>query len=109
MGRFLKLTVMVLIVAACGVTGKSFAPAYDNVMYNRFDGNFTGVQLDSICTADTLDRNLANWTVVPFRDGETNGDIYLYMYIKSLGERECIYRLRIMGDDKYRITKRITE
>ena len=75
-------------------------------MYNEFESNFTRLQFDSICIADTISNNLEEWHKLYSIDGDTNEKCIIYMYIKSLGNNECIYRL-IDKQDNYKITKRI--
>lgn len=77
-------------------------------MYNAFEDYFTVIQFDSICTADRISNNLNNWHKLYAKDGETKQPTTIYMYIKSLGRTECVYRLVKHSDKKYKITKRIT-
>lgn len=76
-------------------------------MYNTFESNFTIAQFDSICIADKISKNLNKWHKLSGRDGETNQVYTIYMYIKSLGQSECIYRLVKNNEESYKITKRI--
>lgn len=75
-------------------------------MYNLFEANFTKVQFDSICIADTISNNLEEWHKLYGIDGDTEEKYIIYMYIKSLDNNECIYRL-IDNNGIYKITKRI--
>ena len=77
-------------------------------MINSFDGYYTSYQLDSICVADTLEP-LNQWYMIPLRDDETKQNVSQYLYIKSLGQYESIYRVQIINDSTYKITKRITK
>lgn len=79
------------------------------IMFNVFEGYYSKCQLDSICIADTLDMDLNNWIVVPLKDYETKKNVSQYVYIKSLGKHETIYRVYKIDDNSYKITKRITE
>lgn len=76
-------------------------------MYNVYEKEFTKEQFDSICKADLLINNLSKWHQLSMRDGETNQIVVEYMFIKSLGSYECIYRLVKTNDNIYKITKRI--
>ena len=79
------------------------------IMLNVFEGYYNKCQFDSICVADTLDMDLNNWLIVPLRDYETKKNVSQYIYIKSLGKHESIYRVYKIDDNTYKITKRITE
>lgn len=78
-------------------------------MVNEYEGYYTQCQLDSICVADTLELNLDNWIVIGLRDDDTKENVTQYLFIKSLGEKENIYRVQKIDDDTYKITKRITK
>lgn len=103
------LLVFILSIFACNPTRRLFTTEYDNQMVNAFEDYYTEYQLDSICNADSISRDFSNWIYLPLRDDESQEDVSQYMYIKSLGEYECIYRLQIMSDGTYKITKRITK
>ena len=77
-------------------------------MYNAFEGYFTVMQFDSICTADKIFKDLNKWHKLFGKDAETKQPTVIYMYIKSLGKTECIYRLIEANNSQYKITKRIT-
>lgn len=83
-------------------------PVYGMSMKNSFEREYTIIQFDSICKADRISNNLSKWHQFASRDGETNEVFVEYMYIKSLGQEEIIYRLLKVNDKKYKITKRIT-
>lgn len=107
---FVALTVL-LMIGSC--SPKVTIPIYEEIPYgvvmeNAFEGYWTKVQFDSICNADAIEKDLNKWHVVPLRDGETKSNISQYMYIKSLGQNEIIYRLQKISDDNFKITKRIT-
>ena len=76
-------------------------------MYNEFERDFTLAQFDSICKADNISKNLDKWHKLQATDGETHYTITEYLYIKSLGNNECIYRLVKKPNNIYKITKRI--
>lgn len=95
---------------SCGTVKRSFLTnEYDNHMYNLFEGYFTEYQLDSICRVDMIERDISKWYVIPLYDYETKENVSQYMYIMSLGEYECIYRVQPLDDGRYKITKRVTE
>lgn len=79
------------------------------IMQNAFEGYYTKVQFDSICRADTLKNDLGAWYLVPMKDDETKENVSQYLYIKSLGQNEIIYRVHMINPNKYKITKRITK
>lgn len=89
-------------------THKEIVNSTDNTfMYNAFEKEFTYVQFDSICIADTIDKDLKNWYSLSSLDGETNTPFTEYLYIKSLGNNECTYRLYVTDNNTYKILKRI--
>ena len=77
------------------------------IMMNTFEREFTKVQFDSICKADNLSNNLSDWHIFISKDPETGLSFREYMYIKSLGKDEAIYRVIQTGPITYKITKRI--
>lgn len=111
--KFLKYMFLtfILIFMACSSTKTPITPMveYDNHMFNSFEGYYTQCQLDSICVADTLEYDLNKWIFIPLRDTETKENVSQYMFIKSLGEHESIYRVQKIDKDLYKITKRITQ
>jgi len=89
-------------------SNKSIIDSTDNnFMYNAFEKEFTYMQFDSICIADTIDNDLKNWYSLSLLDGETDTPFTEYFYIKSVGNDECTYRLYITDDNTYKISKRI--
>ena len=44
-----------------------------------------------------------------YSNTETKENVSQYMFIKSLGEHESIYRVQKIDKDLYKITKRITQ
>ena len=81
---------------------------YGTSMSNAFEGYYSKAQFDSICYADTILPDLGMWHQLPLIDYETGENVSQYLYIKSLGKNECIYRVHIITNDLYKITKRIT-
>lgn len=108
----LLFVIISLILCACSSI-KSFAPetefVFGSTMMNAFENYYTIEQFDSICKADTINRDLSKWTKLSLKDGETNKDVSLYLYIKSLGKYETVYRVQIINNSTYKITKRITK
>lgn len=103
------LVFLVLMVCACTTTKLPYTQEYDNIMLNEYEGYYTPYQLDSICVADTLEPNLNNWHIIGLRDDETKENVSQYLYIKTLGEKESIYRVQKIDDNTYKITKRVTK
>lgn len=83
--------------------------SYGYSMYNAFEREFTVLQFDSICKADKLINDLSKWHTLSVQDAETKEGFNEYLYIKSLGNNECIYRLVKVNNNVYKITKRITK
>lgn len=82
--------------------------SYGYSMYNAFEREFTVLQFDSICKADKLINDLSKWHNLSVQDEDTKESFVEYLYIKSLGNNECIYRLVKVNNNVYKITKRIT-
>lgn len=101
----------IFFIISCGNQTKNTCvyTQYDLDMFNQYEDYYTKSQLDSICVADTLDNDLNNWLLIPLKDGESYEKVSLYMYIKTLGEHESIYRVQKINDNLYKITKRIAE
>jgi len=76
-------------------------------MYTAFEQDFTKVQFDSICNADRISNNLKKWHMLSSIDGESGQIFNEYMYIKYQNNVEYIYRLMMIDDNTYNISKRI--
>lgn len=100
---------MFLFICACTSLNTSFTTEYNNTMRNEYEGYYTQYQLDSICGVDNIENDLSKWIIIGLRDDESKENVSQYIYIKSLGENECIYRVQKMENGLYKITKRITE
>ena len=100
--------VLCAIFFACNTTQTSTV-GYDNLMFNLYEDYYTKYQFDSICSVDGLDNNLESWIMVTLKDDDTKENVSQYMFIKSLGEKESIYRVQKINDNLYKITKRVTE
>ena len=68
---------------------------------NWMRGNYSVVQLDSMCVSDTLP-NLSKWEKLYLKDEETKDNITIYIYSKS----NAIYKVEKISDDSVKITKR---
>jgi len=77
------------------------------MMMNTFEREFTKVQFDSICKADKISNDFSKWHMFISKDAETGQPFKEYMYIKSIGKDEAIYRVIQTGPITYKITKRI--
>lgn len=75
-------------------------------MKKTIESDFSPAQFDSICIADTLPSNLSDWKSNPFRDFETNENETEYLFIKSLGNNEKMYRVEKKADGTIKLTKR---
>lgn len=63
-------------------------------------------QVDSMCVADALPRDLNEWLRKSYNDYETSQYVVRYMYIKELNNnRELIYIVTERGDI-YAVSKR---
>ena len=63
-------------------------------------------QIDSMCVADALPRDLNEWLSKSFNDYETNEYVVRHMYIKELNNnREMIYLITERGE-MYVVSKR---
>lgn len=78
------------------------------VMKNEFEKDLTKSQFDSICNVEGLPSDLSLWMNNSMRDYETKEAMYRCIYIKRLDSLEVIYILDL-DNEKYNITKRITE
>lgn len=77
-------------------------------MMNAYEGYYSAYQFDSICKVDDINSNLNDWQKLSIQDYENGVDASQYFYIKSLGKNEIIYRVFMVNDSVYKITKRIT-
>lgn len=98
-----------LFVLGCTTISTPFTTEYNNQMFNSFSGYYNTQQFDSICITDSIEHDINHWIILYLKDDETKENISQYLYIKSLGKSEQIYRLQIINDSTYKITKRITK
>lgn len=109
MKRFLIILIS-LFITGCSIYKTNNEISYgssNKTMSNSFKNYYNIEQFDSICKADTLNTNISNWEVIKLKDYDTNENIYQYFYIKSIDNYEIIYRVHIINDSIYKITKRI--
>jgi hypothetical protein len=78
-----------------------------NAMMIAYNQKVSMSQFDSICVADTLPRNLAQWTFLEFKEYELTKRVSLFMYLKRNGKKESMYRVEETMDDSVKIMKRI--
>lgn len=78
---------------------------YDVMISRTMDIN--AYQLDSICVADTLERNIDEWISNSFIDYTTENIITKKMYIKQNSKKQqTIYVLTLIDDNNYNIVIR---
>ena len=78
-----------------------------DIMINTMKGKYSYAQFDSMCVADTLPRELDEWKFLGLVDYETKGRHSLFLYMKSNGRNEIVYKVEEMMNDSVKITKRI--
>lgn len=108
--NFLLWLLVIASISGCGLLGKQKPKApetYGASMRILYDKDFTRIQFDSICVADTIPADLRLWRNNSIVDYETNARITEYMYIKHLGMNEELFRLMMVNDSTYNIYKRV--
>ena len=70
-------------------------------MINQMKGNYSNIQLDSMCVVDTLP-NISNWEKLYLKEYETEDNITIYVYSKS----NTIYKVEKINNDSVKIIKR---
>ena len=70
-------------------------------MINQMKGNYSNIQLDSMCVVDTLP-NINNWEKLYLKEYETKDNITIYVYSKS----NTIYKVEKINNDSVKIIKR---
>lgn len=63
-------------------------------------------QLDSLCGADGLSRNLNDWIVTTYIDYETRDTVYRYTFIKKISKKEELTYILTPRDTLYKVIKR---
>ena len=106
--------IFIQIIAFACSTSKELVKPEDSemtfgVMMNAFEDYYTLSQFDSICIADNLNPNLQDWGKLKLTDYETKEKFIQYLFIKSLGNNEQIYRVQFVNDSIVKVTKRITK
>ena len=76
-------------------------------MLNTMNGKYSIAQFDSMCLADTLTRSLGEWQRFGAKDYESHQKTYLYLYMKTSGRNESVYKVEDTNDDSLKIIKRI--
>ena len=100
----------IFIFVCCGSYNYVDTSKYGQSMEQSYNKMFSIEQFDSICKADNISYNLDDWEKMPIQDDETEAYEYMYMYIKSIDNTQCIYRLeKTSYKDSVRITKRTTK
>lgn len=107
MKKILLLFLTSLVILSCKPSLQMTDGQYGAKMKNLYEAIYTPSQLDSICVADKLPRDLMEWKTSTFNDFEDGSTITEYLFIKSLGPNQVIYRVEQRGEN-YKISKRIT-
>ena len=109
--KYFLFAIFLIFTVACSpnYTVESSNDVYGAHMLNAFENYYTKAQFDSICDVDNINPDLQQWHILSLRDYETNENVSQYLYIKSLGANEIIYRVHPLDSNTYKITKRITK
>jgi hypothetical protein len=78
-----------------------------DIMVNTMKGKYSMAQFDSMCVADTLPRTLTEWKFIRLVEYESHERNALFLYMKSNGRYEVVYKVEETMDDSVKITKRI--
>jgi len=78
-----------------------------DVMVNTMKGKYSYVQFDSMCVADTLPKSLTEWKFLGLKEYESRDKHSLFLYMKSNGRYETVYKVEELMNDSVKITKRI--
>lgn len=91
---------LVMLIAGCGLTKKTPTAGWYNEAANVgalvtiYNVPVSVHQLDSICVADGLSQNLADWNRSFYIDFESRDTVYKYTFIKVMNkEAEEVYIL----------------
>lgn len=99
-----------LVLSACGPSsctgGDGNQDGNLEPVMKAYNGVLTEAQLDSLCVADTLSRDLSEWLNSSYIDHETNEAITKYVWIKSISEDLETTYILIPNDTLYNFTKR---
>lgn len=103
-GLIILLSVLVL---SCGVKNTEFL-TYGGKMETAYEQLLTANELDSVLVKECVPTDMGKWKASVYKDFEDGSDMTEYLYIKSLGKNETIYRAERRGD-KFKLSKRITK
>ena len=78
-----------------------------DIMVNTMKGKYSMAQFDSMCVADTLPRTLTEWKFTGLMEYESRDKHSLFLYMKTNGRYEAVYKVEETMDDSVKITKRI--
>jgi hypothetical protein len=78
-----------------------------DIMVNTMNGKYSYAQFDSMCVADTIPSSLGEWKFLGLKDYESNRRNPLFLYMKSNGRTEVVYKVEETMDDSVKIIKRI--
>ena len=73
-------------------------------MTNQMKGNYSVLQLDSMCINDILP-SINNWQKLYLTEDETRDKITIYIYSKN----NVIYRVEEISNDSVKIIKRVNK
>ena len=114
----LLVLILSFMFTGCGLLNKIFHgnnPDID-VVYGTDDQImketshvYTTFQLDSMCVADTLPRNLNEWLGKSYTDSETKKRITKYMYIKRLTDTGELIYIVTPRENLFSVKKRSAE
>lgn len=101
---------IIFLLMGCGTVKETTSQEWaeiglDGYMVKTFDRELTPIQLDSLCVADTLSRNLNEWIRMPFYNVETQKQVIQYLYIKA-SDNETLYTVQEMSNNIYYVTRR---
>lgn len=101
---------IIFLLMGCGTVKETTSQEWaeiglDGYMVKTFDRELTPIQLDSLCVADTLSRNLNEWIRMPFYNVETRKQVIQYLYIKA-SDNETLYTVQEMPNNVYYVTRR---
>ena len=101
---------IIFLLMGCGTVKETTSQEWteiglDGYMVKTFDRELTPIQLDSLCVADTLSRNLNEWIRMPFYNVETQKQVIQYLYIKA-SDNETLYTVQEMSNNVYYVTRR---
>lgn len=105
--RTLLYLVILLTTISCG-----FKPLYSTLMGNTMlivtDDIYNDLQLDSMCTVDSLPHNLKHWDSITTKDFEGNEYVIIHYTYRYTDSTDVLYKIEKLSDDAYKIIKRQT-